>query len=243
MSRRRWTRRSVAGILVSAAVFSVAAVAWAYSGPATITHFTGNIVSCTSIGGTADGTFGSGASGTYNQDHNGNPSFSVDVTNHGGNPVTFDFTSSVPISDVIVKVGNGGTIYHYSPSVTSDTGLESLDSSGGPKDSISHLVFCEGEAPPSAVSMLSFAAKAAPSGVHLSWKTASEAGTLGFNVYRQTAAGKVKLNSKLIVAAGSSKGGVYSFVARASKGSARYLLQEVQTSGATRWLARTRIAS
>ena len=228
-------------------VLVVAAVAWAaYSGPATITHFSGNIVSCKSLDpANDDGTFASnGGSGVYNQDHNGNPSFAVTVVNHGGNPVIFDWSSATAVSDVIVKVGNGGTIYHYDPPVLADTGLESRGPNNEPKDSISHLVFCEGQAVPTAVKALSFTATSTPTGVHLSWKTASEASTLGFNVYRQTPAGKVKLNSKLILGASASKGGAYSFVDRKSPtGAVRYLLQEVRTSGASRWLARTRIAS
>src|SRR6266550_244814 len=137
-SRQR--RRAVAGI-AAAAVFSVAAVAWAaYSGPATITHFDGNIVSCKSLDpANDDGTFSTGSSGVYNQDHNGNPSFSVPVTYHGGNPVIFDWSSTEAISAVIVKVGNGGTIYSYNPPATSDTGLESRGPNNEPKDSISHL--------------------------------------------------------------------------------------------------------
>jgi hypothetical protein len=238
----RQSRRLVAGI-VSVAAFAIAAVAWAYSGPATITHFSGNIVSCKSLDpSNDDGTFaGNGGSGTYNTTHDGGPSFSVTVTNHGGNPVIFDFSSSEPVSAVIVKVGNGGTIYSYNPPVTSDTGLESRDSSGGPKDSISHLVFCKGEAAhPTAVTAASFAARASAKTLRLSWRMGSEAGALGYNVYRQTAAGKVKLNGKLILAK-SSTGAAYSFVARRASGI--YLLQQVGASGATRWLARTRVAS
>ena len=114
---------------------------------------------------------------------------------------------------------------------SSSAGFGYVDAQGNPAT-------CGGT--PTAVKMLSFAARSTAKNVHLSWKTASEAGTLGYNVYRQTAAGKVKLNSKLILAK-SPAGAAYSFVAR--KASGTYLLQEVRSNGASRWLARTRIAS
>jgi hypothetical protein len=170
----------------------------------------------------------------------GNTTVTGTVSGSGANTtITFTFTADAARCDTNIVAysdsGNNTDNRFISPPGGSSAGFGYVDAQGNP-------VSCG--APPSAVKMLSFAAKSAPNGVHLSWKTASEAGTLGFNVYRQTAAGKVKLNSRLIVAANASRGGVYSFLARkASNGSARYLLQEVQTSGATRWLARTRIAS
>jgi hypothetical protein len=245
MIGRRWHRRSVAVTFGIAASLVVAAVAWAaYGGPATISHFSGNYNSCTALGYVQEGVFdANGASGTFSTDHNGNPSgFSVQVINHGGNPMTFDFFANAPISDVIVKVGSGGSVYHYAPPVTSDSGLESQDSSGAGKTTISHLVFCAA-AGPSAVKLLSFSAKASQAGVHVSWKTASEAGTLGFNVYRQVGTVKVKLNSKLIAAKGGLGRASYSIVDRSGTSSARYLLQEIQKNGASKLVARATAAS
>jgi hypothetical protein len=239
------SRRYLAGIASAVVVFSIAAVAWAaYGGPATVTHFTGNLVSCTDLGYNTAGTFdANGGSGTFNTDHNGNPSFSVTVVNHGGDPMTFDWFSATPVAKVIVKVGNGGTIYSYAPPVTGDVGLESQDSSGAGKASISHLLFCSDGTPPAAVKLLSFSAKASRTGVHVSWKTASEVGALGFNVYRQVGTVKVKLNAKLIAAKGGTGGASYSLVDRSGKSSSRYLLQEIQKNGASKLVARATAAS
>jgi len=247
MDNGGWPRRAVAGGLVCAATLVAAGVAWAsYGGPAQVSHFNGNIVSCTDLGYTADGTFASnGANGTYNHDHaNGVSSLTVEVTNHGGNPETFDWhaNNGSTVAAVIVKVGNGGTVYTYPHNASSDTGLESQDSTGHPKDSISHLVFCIGR--PTAVTLRSFAGARTPTGVVLKWKTGSEAGTLGFNVYRQVGKAKVKINKALIAGSSRAAGSAYSLVDR--KGphgrAVRYLLQEVEQSGARNWVAQTTVS-
>jgi hypothetical protein len=247
MNKGGWPRRAVAGGLICAATLIAAGVAWAsYDGSATVTHFNGNIVSCTDLGYTADGTFASnGASGTYNHDHaNGVSSLNVEVTNHGGNPETFDWhaTGGSTVAAVIVKVGNGGTVYTYPHAASSDTGLESQDSTGHPKDSISHLVFCIGR--PTAVTLRSFAAARTPAGVVLKWKTGSEAGTLGFNIYRKVGKAKVKVNKALIAGSSRATGSAYSLVDR--KGphgrAVHYLLQEVEQSGARNWVAQTSVS-
>ncbi len=247
MDRGGWPRRAVAGGLVCAATLVAAGVAWAsYGGSATVSHFDGNIVSCTDLGYTADGTFASnGASGTYNHDHaNGVSSLNVEVTNHGGNPESFDWhaTGGSTVAAVIVKVGTGGTVYTYPHAASSDTGLESQDSTGHPKDSISHLVFCIGR--PTAVTLRSFAGARTPAGVVLRWKTGSEARTLGFNVYRQVGTAKVKVNKAVIAGSSRATGSAYSLVDR--KGphgrAVHYLLQEVEQSGARNWVARTTVS-
>lgn len=152
-----------------------------------------------------------------------------------GSTITFSYTAPADRCDTnIVAYGTNGNNTNNSfitPGGTSAAGFGYVDAQGNP-------IVCG--ATPTAVKMLSFAAKSTRTGVKLSWKTASEAGTLGYNVYRQTSAGKVKLNSKLILAK-SPAGAAYSLAARRASGT--YLLQEVRTSGASRWLARTRIAS
>jgi hypothetical protein len=241
---RRWSRRGLAGIVSTVVAMSIVAAAWAYAGPGLKSHFMGDIVSCKTIGYSVEGVYvDAGATGLYNTDHNGNPAgFAVQVTNHPGNPMTFDYVSGSPLGEVIVKVGNGGTIYHYGPPVSADSGVESRDSGDGAKTTIGHLVFCP-TAGPSAVKMLSFSAKASRAGVHVSWKTASEAGTVGFNVYRQVGTVKVKLNAKLIAAKGGLGGASYSLVDRSGKSSTRYLLQEIQKNGASKLVARATAAS
>jgi uncharacterized repeat protein (TIGR01451 family) len=68
------------------------------------------------------------------------------------------------------------------------------------------------------------------------WRTASEAGLLGFNVYREQGAQRLRLNRTLIGAAAAS-GGRYSWRDRAPAAarSLRYWLQEVRLDGKRFW--------
>jgi hypothetical protein len=256
VSGGRFRRRTAAAAAVSAA-FLATAVAWAdYGGPASTSRFTGWMKSCTSLGYTIDGVYDPhGASGTFDTDYLGRPSSpTVQVARHPGQTPTFDFQSqNLPVGVVIVQTGAGeeddddgdtdepgrprhvgGTIYTYSPAVLADTGLEARDAGGHSRKKIKHIVFCPG-AEPTAVTTLSFTARATPAGVRLTWTTASQVATLGYNVYRQTAAGKAKLNHRLIPA--GSFGGTYSLVARRLGGTVRYLLQEVGLSGSSSWVS------
>jgi LPXTG-motif cell wall-anchored protein len=61
----------------------------------------------------------------------------TDVT--PGNPITFSFTTNIPVSAVFVKAGPGGILYTFEPPTTVGTDLAS------PKDSISHVSFCWNE--------------------------------------------------------------------------------------------------
>ena len=63
----------------------------------------------------------------------------VTVTIVQDDPMAIDFTSSIPVSAVLLKAGPGGILYTYDPPVTEGSGLES------PKDSISHISFCWNE--------------------------------------------------------------------------------------------------
>src|SRR5829696_4204131 len=51
-------------------------------------------------------------------------------------PMTFSFTTNIPVSAVFVKAGNGGILYTFDPPTTVGTNLAS------PKGSISHISFC-----------------------------------------------------------------------------------------------------
>ena len=96
-----------------------------------------------------------------------------------------------------------------------------------------------------AVKLQSFVAAPANKGVALRWRTASEAKTLGFNVYRLQGSKPVKVNSRLIVARGSAGvGHSYSLVDRNATRTPvmRYRLQEVQRDGSRVWLASTSLA-
>ena len=90
---------------------------------------------------------------------------------------------------------------------------------------------------PSAVQLRSFTAATTRRGVVLRWRTASEVGVLGFNVYREQRGQRVKLNRTLIASRGSAASGrVYTFRDRrpAAK-AARYWLQTVQLDGSRTW--------
>ena len=88
---------------------------------------------------------------------------------------------------------------------------------------------------PTSVTIASFTAKASkPKGVQLRWRTASEAGTLGYNVWRFTGGKGVKVNRSLIAAKGTvARGAVYSLVDRKARRGATYTyrLQVVAKDG------------
>ncbi len=97
-----------------------------------------------------------------------------------------------------------------------------------------------------AVSVTAFSARRLAGGVHLSWRTAQEATLAGFNLYRVTGRGAVKVNRPLIAAkrAGEARGSAYAFMDRAAQRGARatYRLQAVNLDGTRAWvrLATTR---
>ena len=88
---------------------------------------------------------------------------------------------------------------------------------------------------PTAVQLRSFTSAPAARGIVLRWRTASELGLLGFNVYRGTGATKRKLNRSLIRAKGSPAGASYSWLDRGAKKGSRYWLQVVNAEGSRRW--------
>ena len=89
-------------------------------------------------------------------------------------------------------------------------------------------------APSTAVTMLSFTARALRAGVELRWRTASEADLAGFNVYREQNGKRTKVNRSLIASKG--RGG-YTFVDRAvaKRKAVRYWIQTVSLDGSRRW--------
>jgi hypothetical protein len=92
-----------------------------------------------------------------------------------------------------------------------------------------------------AVTLRSFSAVESTGGVLLRWRTASETRTLGFNVYVQAGAKRVRLNQR-VIGAKAPLGASYLFVDRAWRGSAkprRYWLQAVGLDGSRVWQAST----
>lgn len=89
---------------------------------------------------------------------------------------------------------------------------------------------------PTAARMTGFSASWNARGVSLRWRTASEIATLGFDVYRQEKAERVRVNERLIRAGGTAAGRAYAFVDRtATRRGARYYLQVVSTAGGRSW--------
>jgi subtilisin-like proprotein convertase family protein len=90
---------------------------------------------------------------------------------------------------------------------------------------------------PLATAVSSLTASRAHGGVMVRWRTGTEIGTLGFNVYRQVGDRRVRVNSRLIPAIGGVSGRSYSVVDRRAPRhrAVRYWLQDVSTSGARAW--------
>ena len=87
---------------------------------------------------------------------------------------------------------------------------------------------------PTAVTLRSLTAGRSGGAVVIRWRTASERGNLGFNVYRAAKNGKrVKLNSRIIASAASdrARGHTYAWRDRSPVGGARYWIQEVHVDG------------
>ena len=100
-----------------------------------------------------------------------------------------------------------------------------------------------GVSAPLAVQLASFNAKSSPRGVALDWRTGYEADNLGFNLYRETAGTRVKLNAALI--AGSAlltgkqtilrAGSGYAWTDAGGTSSARYWLEDIDLKGKSVW--------
>jgi Pullulanase X25 domain len=88
-----------------------------------------------------------------------------------------------------------------------------------------------------AVTFRSFIAVRSRRGVVLGWRTAAEADTLGFNVYRAREGARHRLNQRLIASHGAVAGRAYSFLDRRAGRGGRlsYWLQIVDRDGGKVW--------
>jgi hypothetical protein len=88
---------------------------------------------------------------------------------------------------------------------------------------------------PTAVSIASFAARPARTGIALTWRTASETELAGFNVYRSGTGRTVRVNPRLIPAkrSGTTRGSTYRLVDRTARrgNSYTYRLEAVGVNG------------
>jgi hypothetical protein len=91
---------------------------------------------------------------------------------------------------------------------------------------------------PTRVLVRSFAATRSPTGVALRWRSATEAGVAGYELYR----GQVRLNGRLVAAGGGASAASYRFLDRlAPRGAARYRLRVVLLDGKRIWAGSARV--
>jgi hypothetical protein len=90
------------------------------------------------------------------------------------------------------------------------------------------------------VEVASLRASRGPKGVLIRWRMGSEAGALGYNVYRERGGARIRLNRAIIAARGTVAGRSYSYLDRAApraRHGLRYWLQVVSTDGSRVWKA------
>jgi hypothetical protein len=91
-----------------------------------------------------------------------------------------------------------------------------------------------------AVQVASLRATQRPAGVLIRWRMGSEAGVLGYNVYRERKGAKIRLTRASVPARGSVSGRSYSYLDRSAprvRRGVRYWLQVVETDGSRVWKA------
>jgi hypothetical protein len=102
-------------------------------------------------------------------------------------------------------------------------------------------VTAEPSSGPTSVKVAIFSARRAGDAVAISWRTASEANALGYNVWRFVRARGVKVNRTLVSAKGRTGGAAYRLVDRTARPGVAYTyrLQIVGKDGRRTWSART----
>lgn len=120
-----------------------------------------------------------------------------------------------------------------SPHIYYDTTLPCPGVATGPCDSTVTMPVSG----PTAARLLSFAARAERGSVVLRWRTGSEVGVVGFNVWRRSGSVERKTNRSLVTATGRAGGATYRLVDRTAKAGARYTyrLQAVHRNGSRSW--------
>jgi len=93
------------------------------------------------------------------------------------------------------------------------------------------------EPPSTAVTVSGLMASSGRGGISVRWRTSSETGLLGFNVYRRAGGRSARLNSVLIRVANRPTGSGYTFLDRSAPptGTVRYRLQVVRLDGTAIW--------
>jgi len=165
--------------------------------------------------------------------------FPLGVTS-GSFTQTFDMTNASSYNPAFVTA-NGGTVAGAEAALLA--GLHA----GTAYLNIHTLLFPAGEIRgflgevPTAVQMRRVSAARSGKSVRLRWRTASEAGTIGFNVFRERAGARVRASQKLIRAGGAVTGGSYSWLDRRAGRTSRYWLQSVGSDGSRSWYGPVRV--
>ena len=92
--------------------------------------------------------------------------------------------------------------------------------------------------PPTAVTFSVFAATRTPNGVLVGWRTGTELATLGFNVFREYAGKRIRVNGAPVLARSSTAGFSYAVLDRRAPRAAhhlRYRLQVLGLDGSRSW--------
>jgi beta-glucosidase len=144
--------------------------------------------------------------------------------------MTFQYSSNRP---GVVSVDGNGVIRTVAAGVATVTATVTY---GGVSKSAGFVLVVTST--PTAVTVESFEARRDDRGVLLSWRTASEAGLLGFNVFRRAGGGPLRKVNRTLIAAKHSTGASYGLPDRGARRRAyAYRLQLVGRNGARRWSA------
>lgn len=224
---------ATAALMVAGAATAASVTPTAVTGNITVTGG-GNNKSCADyVSGsyTAVGTSGAVADGqnVLTGTSPNNTPFTLTITQTGGNSIDFSIIGGTVLV-AAVKGSNAFNLYDYQPNgTTADTALVPPNYPG----QISHYVFCIGDPIITAVSFRTASAVRTHHAVVVRWKTASEADTIGYNVYRLMKGKLVRANKHLILV----HGGSYSFTdsKAPSARSLRYRIAAVHSDGSKNW--------
>jgi len=165
------------------------------------------------------------------EDNEGLVTIDEDADAQGG-----DWKSTVGIHYVIIKGATDTFTYTHTYSPCDPGELEGafdaddFDPPHTGKD-ISNIQFC---APVTAITLVSFTARAANGGVTLAWETGTEIDNAGFNLYRATSTDGpyTQINDALIPAEGDAVAGAsYTFLDTPGYGTFYYQLEDVDYYG------------
>ena len=165
-----------------------------------------------------------------------------------------DVTGDIPVRRTLVLGWDGvswtrlasanvGTGDNTLTAVVAPSGTSDVWASGGSASGTLVERWSSSAGAPTAARLVGFTASRGNDGIALEWRTASEAGLLGFSVYRHTGRSSkwTRVNRSVIRAAGHAGGGRYAWLDRTAGHALRYTyrLTAVDLRGAETSLGRT----